>query len=300
MLCEICDNGGIYTMEDLGDKIAYFRKSKGMSVQKLANNLCDDSTIYRLEKGTQLPRLEILNDICLKLEIPFKALFPYNEDVEKYKKMCRDFTYIGDYLSLEVALDECELILLEITSTYSSLEFRKFIDWHRAILLHKKENKIKEALALLGSLITLNKCVSELDVCIANSMGVIHLSNKNNETAHRIYKKIYPIIKKQRVTEDFTLFPRVGYNYANTLYKFEKYLDALEIVEDVLHYLEVNHLKYTLGEVYHLIGIINKKLVYLDDAEIAFENAILVFTLTNDENNLERTKKDLKSLRNES
>ncbi|MGN7479839.1 helix-turn-helix domain-containing protein, partial [Solibacillus silvestris] len=69
-------------MENFGEKMTYFRKSKGLSIKKLAENLCDESTIFRLEKGKQLPRLEILNDICMKLEIPLQALFPFNEEVE--------------------------------------------------------------------------------------------------------------------------------------------------------------------------------------------------------------------------
>lgn len=293
-----CDKyGGWKMFESLGKKIAYYRKSKGLSVQKLAENLCDISTIYRLEKGTQLPRLEILNDICLKLEIPFKALFPYNEDVENYKKLCREFTYLEDYLSLELVLEECELVMLEIQSEYSALEFRRFIDWHKAIIMHKRDNKESEALKLLERLIVLNKCVSELDVTIANSIGLIHLSNKNYDAAYKIYKKIYPVIKSQRVTEDYTLFPRVGYNFANTFYKLKKYSEALEIAEEVILYLERNHLIYMLGEAYHLIGILNKRLAHLSDAHSSFNNAILVFTLNRDTSNLERTKKDLSTLK---
>lgn len=160
-------------LNGLGVKVAYFRKSKGMSIRELAEDLCDISTIYRLEKGKQLPRLEILNDICLKLEIPFTALFPYNEEVEKLKKMCRDFAYQEDYLSLEIAIEECELVSFEIESSYSMTEFRKFIDWHRAILLHKRDNKLSDALAILEKLVHIDNCVSELDICIANSMGLI-------------------------------------------------------------------------------------------------------------------------------
>lgn len=207
--------------------------------------------------------------------------------------MCRDFTYLEDYLSLELALEECELVLLEIISPYSKAEFKKFIDWHRAILLHKKEKKIADALEILARLVTLNNCVSELDICIANSMGLIHLSNKNNDTALKIYKKIYPLLKTKKFIEDHTLIPRVGYNYANNLFKIKRFTMALEIIEEVRYYLEVHHMIYSLGEVYHLTGVLNKKLGLLNDAEEAFKNAILIFTFTQDEINLARTEANL-------
>ncbi len=286
-------------MEDLGEKVSYFRKAKGLTIKELAENLCDDSTIYRLEKGKQLPRLEILNDICLKLEISFKALFPFDEEVDQLKKMCREFTYIEDYLSLELALEECNRVLEELHSAYSRVEFRKFILWHQAILLHKKENKIVDALTVLTSLVNLENCVSELDISIMNSVGLIHLSNKNVDAAFEIYGVIYSKTKNKKVIEDVTLLPRVGYNYANCMYKLKSYVNALEIIQEVLYYVETHQLIYSLGEIYHMMGILSKKNGYLIDAEEAFKNAILVFTLTKQLLNLARAEKNLANLGNE-
>lgn len=210
--------------------------------------------------------------------------------------MCRESTYLEDYLSLEITLEECEVVLAEITSPYFTLEFRKFIQWHRAILLHKRDKEMMGALEILESLVTLKNCVSELDIGIANSIGLIHLSSGNKDTALKIYKVIYPKIKKQKIIEDYTLLPRVGYNYANTFFKFKKYSRALEIAEEVRYHLEFHQLIYSLGEIFHLIGMLNKKIGFFADAEEAFKNAILVFTLTKDEINLKKTQQDLLNL----
>ncbi|MFJ7828535.1 helix-turn-helix domain-containing protein [Psychrobacillus sp. NPDC096623] len=283
-------------MEGLGKKVAYFRKSKGLSIKALAENLCDDSTIYRLEQGKQLPRLEILNDICLKLEIPFKALFPLNEVVEELKSLCREFTYTNDYLSLELTLDKCNVVLEGVSSIYLKEEFRKFIQWHRAILLHKKENKAHDALSILNELVSLKSCGSELDISILNSTGLIYLSTNNVEDAHKIYIAINERIEQQRIIEDFTLFPRVRYNYAYSLFKLNYFDKALTVSYEILHYLETHQLIYSLGKVYHMIGLLLKSEGNLTDAEEAFNNAILVFTLTKDQQNLTRAKTDLSSL----
>ncbi|WP_318615958.1 helix-turn-helix domain-containing protein [Sporosarcina sp. YIM B06819] len=286
-------------MGDLGEKISYFRKAKGLTIKELAEDLCDDSTIYRLEKGKQLPRLEILSDICLKLEIPFKALFPFDEEVDQLKKMCREFTYIEDFLSLEIALEECDKVLEELDFTYSRAEFKKFILWHQAILLHKKEHNAVEALKILTSLVDLKRCVSELDISIMNSIGLIHLSTKNIDAALEIYKDIYPKINNKKVVEDVTLLPRVGYNYAHSMYTLQSYGDALEIMQEVLYYVETHQLIYLLGEIYHMIGISSTKKGYLIDAEEAFKNAILVFTLTKQPQYLAIAEEDLAELINQ-
>lgn len=295
MLCKIVTNE-VNKLEDLGRKVSFFRKEKGLSISKLAENLCDESTIYRLGRGKQLPRLEILNDICLKLEIPFKALFPLNEEVENLKKLCRELTYIEDYLALELAIEKCEEVLVELHSPYFKREFGKYIQWHRAILLHKKENKNLEALEILNNLVTLKNCGSELDFSIMNSTALIYLSMKDIDSAHKIYKVIYPKIKRQKTVEDLTLNPRVGYNYAYSMYQLNEYEAALKIALDVLFYLETHHLMYTLGEVYHMIGILSKKNGYLKEAEEGFKNAILLFSFTKDKINVARAEKDLTSL----
>ncbi|MER2005911.1 MAG: helix-turn-helix domain-containing protein [Psychrobacillus sp.] len=272
--------------------VSHFRKSKGYTVKELANNLCDESTLYRLEQGKQIPRLEILNDICLKLEIPFKALFP-NEMVDRLKNLCRESVYMEDYLLLEITLEECNKTVDKITSVYAKEEFRRFIQWHRAIIIQKKDNKPLEALHILNKIANINRCGSELDVSILNSIGLIHLSLNNNNAAYEIYREIYTIINKHQVVEDSTILPRVGYNYAHTLYNLENFSEALQIITEILYYLEKHQLMYSLGKTYHMKGLLSKKCGHIIEAIENFQNAILVFTLTKDNKNLIRAKKDL-------
>lgn len=280
-------------MNDLGNKISNFRKSKGYTVKELASNLCDESTLYKLEQGKHIPRLEILNDICLKLEIPFKALFPFDEEVEKLKKLCRESVYSEDYLLLEITLEECNKVLNQLSSIYAKNEFGRFIQWHRAIMLEKKENRAIDALPILNSLVNLNKCGSELDISILNSIGLIHLSLNNNDVAYNIFRVIYNKIKNHKVIEDLTILPRVGYNYAHTLYNIDNYSEALVVINEILYYLETHQLMYSLGETYHMKGLLSKKCGLINEAVDDFQNAILLFTLTKERKNLLRTKKDL-------
>lgn len=283
-------------MEGLGKKVSYFRKSKGLSIKALAENLCDESTIYRLEQGKQLPRLEILNDICLKLEIPLKQLFPLNEEMEELKKLCRVFTYTDDFLSLKLTLEECEKILVDLTSTYTKNEFSKFIQWHRGVLLHKEENRAEDALCILKKLVSKETCGSELDISILNSIGLIYLSTNNIEEAIRIYSVINEKVLRQKTYEDSTLLPRVRYNYAYALYKLNRFNEALEVTQEILYYMNTHHTMYSLGKVYHMLGLLSKICGFLDEAEEAFNNAILVFTLTKKQIYLDQARKDLLSL----
>ena len=285
-------------MKDLGGKIAYSRKEKGYTVKELARNLCDESTLYRLEQGKQIPRLEILNDICLKLEIPFKALFPLNEDIDRLKQLCREFIYIEDYLSLDITLDECENVIEGIQSIFVKEEFRKFIQWHKAVMLQKKDEQPQKALDKLNDLVNINNCASELDMNILNSIGLIHLTMNNDDAAYKIYTVIYTKIQKHKIVEDETIIPRIGYNYVHTLYKLENYQKALEVITEIHYYLETHQSMYSLGKVYHMKGLLSQKCGFIDEALEDFQNAILVFSLTKENSNLLRAKEDLADLNN--
>ncbi|MCK1999108.1 helix-turn-helix transcriptional regulator [Psychrobacillus psychrodurans] len=280
-------------MNGLGKKVSYFRKTKGYTVKELANNLCDESTLYRFEQGKQIPRLEILNDICLKLEIPLKALFPLNEEVDKLKNLCRESIYMEDYLSLEIALEECNKVLDKISSIYVKEEFRRFIQWHRAIIIQKRDNRPLDALHILNTLANINNCGSELDINILNSIGLIHLSLNDDNAAYKIYRVINNKIIHHKVVEDSTILPRVGYNYAHTLFNLEEFHEALKIITEVLYYLEKNQLMYSLGKTYHMKGFLSQKCGYIHEAIEDFQNSILVFTLTKEDKNLLRAKEDL-------
>lgn len=283
-------------MKELGKRVSYFRKTKGYSVKELAHNLCDESTLYRLEQGKQVPRLEILNDICLKLEIPFKSLFTLNEEVEKIKKLCRESIYMEDYLSLEILIEDSYRVLEQLSSIYAKEEFRKFIHWHRAIMLQKRDDKPLEALHILNRLVNINKCGSELDINILNSIGLINISMNNDDAAFEIYKVIHPKIWKHKVLEDLTIIPRVSYNYSHILYKLGHFLEALEVITETLYYLESHQLMYSLGKTYHMKGLLSNKCGYMSEAIEDFQNAILVFTLTKENDNLLRVKEELSEI----
>ena len=283
-------------MVEIGEKISYFRKAKGLSIRELSKDICDESTIYRLEKGKQMPRLEILNDICLKLEISFNTLFPFNKEVEDLKKLCREFTYQEDFLSLEITLDACYEVLEEIKSVYARVEFHRFIQWHHAILLHKRDKQDTAAINLLDSLVKLNHCGSELDINILNSKGLIYLSINNNVEAHKIYEVIYKKIKRYQYTQDYTLLPRVGYNHASALYKLKKYEEALKIALELLYYSESNQLLYQLGELHHMIGLLYKKLNSSEEANEFLNKAILIFSFTHNMMGKEKATRHLNSL----
>lgn len=55
------------TFTHIGEVIAYLRKKKGMSQQKLSHNVCSREYLIKIEKGQQYPTSHIINGLCNNL-----------------------------------------------------------------------------------------------------------------------------------------------------------------------------------------------------------------------------------------
>lgn len=62
--------------------------------------------------------------------------------------------------------------------------------------------------------------------------------------------------------ENLTILPRVGYNYAHTLYEIGEFEKALVVITEILYYLESNQSMYSLGKTYHLKALLSEKCGY--------------------------------------
>lgn len=85
---------------DIGGRITYFRKQKGITVNKLANiSGISQSYLRDIELGKKQPTIEYLGYICDALDITFLTFFDDNSELEtaicklndKQKKALIDF-----------------------------------------------------------------------------------------------------------------------------------------------------------------------------------------------------------------
>lgn len=67
------------------------RKAKGLSQTELAEGICTQATLSRFENNGRVPSLKILIQLCNRLDLPLRELFPkvgvkYSETIEKMYK----------------------------------------------------------------------------------------------------------------------------------------------------------------------------------------------------------------------
>lgn len=64
----------------IGKRMLYYRKIRGMTRKEVTQNTCNESTLYRIEKGKHIPRIDVFLELCKNLEIDPKRILDTNED----------------------------------------------------------------------------------------------------------------------------------------------------------------------------------------------------------------------------
>ena len=207
-------------MQMIGERINYYRKKRGLSRKDLGNGICNESTLFRIEKGNSLPSMFLLEQLCQKLKIPMSVLFDMQQvdqqkSIVNLKQQCRKHVYDKEYTKLSHSLRELQA-LQKKTGQQNDLD-HLFIIWHEAIILDKKDNQPLLAKQLLEQSLS-TEPVLEIEISMINTLGLICLSLEEEDEAVHYFRQAYKAIEHLPPLDDPTLFVRVGYNYASRLY----------------------------------------------------------------------------------
>ncbi|MFZ3591715.1 helix-turn-helix domain-containing protein [Bacillus sp. DJP31] len=289
-------------MEDISKNIKYYRKNLGLTRKELAEGVCDESTLFRIEKGNQLPRVDVLINLCKKLNLPIEYIVNgINSDEVKMlkdiKRLCRGYVYDMNYVGLRYIIDEFHKLKDRHTLGLNLDILDRFIKWHEAILVHEdeKDNITAEKLLLA---INNSKLTTEIDIGIANSLGLVWLSLNKTDDAFCIFKDAFTSLSRLPIKMDLTIYPRVGYNLAFCYYNQKEYEEAIGIAYSLLSYLESNQLSFILGKTHHMIGILNKKNGYFQCAEEHLKKAQYLFYIEDKKEYYEKVVEDIQKLNN--
>lgn len=269
----------------IGKNINYYRNIRRLTRKDLITNICDESTLFRIEKGQQLPGIYLLKRISDKLGIPIGYLTFNNCETTQYlnriKKICREFVYNDDYFSLQNIIEETSIFLTQNKNNIHIIdsEFDRFIEWHQAILLIKNANEPDKAKIKLINLLKKQKANTEININITNSLGLVHLSLSEYDLAYNCFKTAYESSYNLPIIDDKTLYIRVGYNYIYVLMHKEDYESAFDVAYKLVDYVKANNLLYTNGELFHLLGLLHERNKSLGEAEKFMQRATTYFLI---------------------
>lgn len=216
--------------QKLGSEIKRLRKLKKMTQIQLAENICNQSEISRIEAGDCFPSLDILYLISNKLNIPISSFFN-SLDFEEMEEMKHIQKTVWN-LSQTKQYEELFSYLKDIQSrkVYFHSEMEKFLLWKEYISLHAlKRLDGYYCVAELSSLLRRNTIGvdRELDVHIKISMANIWAELKDYKRSLSLYKDL--LNEEIKAPIDTRVKVKAHYNYGKLLFLIKDYTAAFEV-----------------------------------------------------------------------
>ncbi|MGR3765966.1 helix-turn-helix domain-containing protein [Rossellomorea sp. NS-SX7] len=266
--------------EVLGKEIKKLRKLRNLTQKQLAEGICNQSEISRLEKGEVFPSIDILHLVANKLKVPtFYFYEVLIHDNISYKN-----NLTGKLMTLVQNKDYIEVYKLvenELKKTECHPEFKQFLLWQYYVSAYylKKINSdtCLTELKLLLQQQTFGTNVIQ-DLFIKNSIANIYAEKRKFKESIRYYDSI---LNSEIDSLEYTAFRnKVLYNLSKVLFLDNQIELSLSTLDEAIEWLCRNSDMSLLGQVYFQKAECLEKLNYpYDEISECYKKALFFFKL---------------------
>ena len=244
----------------LATRLKSKRLELGLSQKELAEGVCEQGQISRMEKGKYMPGSDLLYSLSKKMNVTMNYFFDDSvlgetSKLVQFKELVESFLVKREYDSLKY------LYSLEIDKWHRlSLSDQNYLEWIGAIVSFHCDNKREEAIIKLEQmLVRLNK--DELMYLrISNTLLDFFLEEKNNDEFEKCYQAI--ISKLQNIdfthTIELKIYIKIRYNFCRYLWKSSQIEKGIEETLDVIEKCNEYSCSYLLADLYCILANISE------------------------------------------
>jgi transcriptional regulator with XRE-family HTH domain len=270
----------------IGTKIRELRKDVGLTQGELAEDICTQALISRIEKGDIYPSAATLYQISKKLGVDVNYFFeigstPRLDYVKEVERQLRK-------LRIKLKYDEMMgIIKVEETNPlfYKDATNLQLLFWHKSIYLFEVEKDFEKAFVLLKKAYDLTatqkKVLTEREIEILMTVGVFEFNLKNHERSMEYYEKVKSALGTVEHLIDKSIKTRLLYNIARSLTRLGKYKESREYCEEAVRWCVGEEHLWGLGELYYHIGHNYEQEGKLEEALPYIEKSMIIFEMRN-------------------
>ncbi len=268
---------------NLGKVIKDLRVHSGLTQSQLAEGICTQAQISKLENGSEMPSSITLFLISGRLGVDMNYFFnitstPRLDYVKEFIKQVRYYTGKREYEEV------LTLLKAEETSPIFNNSFNKqFILWHEGICIYYLTGDYSKSIDKLETALELTKkerkVYSEREIEILNSIAIIHDEHKQYELASIVFEEALNYITFLPTLQDNKIPIRILYGYSKTLRSLGKYKESIEQCNRGILLCRRSEVLYLMGELYFQKGLNYKSLEDVDNALPNFTMATRAFSL---------------------
>jgi transcriptional regulator with XRE-family HTH domain len=269
----------------IGKKIKELRKVLRLSQQDLANGICTQAQISKIEKGDVYPYATTLYLISQKLGVDVNYFFDigktpridYVQEVGRQLKIARrnlDYRTI-----LEIVKTEEKNPLF----TQNRVNLQELL-WHKGICEYMLNHDLETALCLFDEAISLTfeKVWSEKEIEILLAKGAIYFEEKRYDEALKVYLQAKEQLELLHHLQDETIMTRLLYSISTTYTRLGRFEDSTTKCKKAISWCLKQDTLYLLGELHYQIGYNFELQRHYDRAKAFMEKALIIFELQSD------------------
>ncbi|GAD37388.1 helix-turn-helix domain-containing protein, partial [Streptococcus anginosus] len=244
----------------LATRLKSKRLELGVSQKELAEGVCEQGQISRMEKGKYMPGSDLLYSLSKKMNVPMNYFFDDSvlgetSKLVQFKELVESFLVKREYDSLKY------LYSLEIDKQHRlPLSDQNYLEWIGAIVSFHCDNKREEAIKKLEQMLVRLSKDELMYLRISNTLLNFFLEEKNNDEFEKCYQAV--LAKLQSIdfthTIELKIYIKIRYNFCRYLWKSFQIEKGIEETLDVIEKCNEYSCSYLLADLYCILANISE------------------------------------------
>ena len=265
----------------LASRLKERRKALKMSQKELAEGICKQGQISRIENGEYTPGSELLYALSRRLRVSMDYFFDEQvqdekNELENFRLVAENFISQRDYSSLKYLYN-----LESKSSSHLSLSDKMYLEWIQTLVLFYCENNKLEAVSKLEKLIK-EKNISEINYLrFSNTLFNFYYDiddlNQFNEIRDNLEKRVNNLII--HTIEELELSIKFNYNISRYLWLQNNVEDALNKISETIRICKRYRTNYLLADLYLLLGNASASFGNIDEVRDYYTKAKFLYNL---------------------
>ena len=265
----------------LASRLKERRKALKMSQKELAEGICKQGQISRIENGEYTPGSVLLYALSRKLRVSMDYFFDEQvqdekNELENFRLVAENFISQRDYSSLKYLYN-----LESKSSSHLSLSDKMYLEWIQTLVLFYCDNNKLEAVSKLEKLIK-EKNISEINYLrFSNTLFNFYYDiddlNQFNEIRDNLEKRVNNLII--HTIEELELSIKFNYNISRYLWLQKNVEDALNKISETIRICKRYRSNYLLADLYLLLGNASASFGNIDEVRDYYTKAKFLYNL---------------------
>ena len=265
----------------LATRLKNRRKELKMSQRELAEGICKQGQISRLENGEFTPGADFLYALSKKLKVSIDYFFNEQiveeiDELSEFKKLAQTFITNRNYESLKYIYE------LESVKVHRlSLVNKFYMEWIKSLIDFYFYGQKEEAVARLEKVLSQLSVTDLTYLQVANTLFNFYYDIEDLESFNEIREKLECQVNQLKLNtiEELNLSIKFNYNVCRYLWLQNNTEEAITKITDTIKQCKMYRTTYLLADLYVLMGNVSKNFSSKVAVKDYFETAYFLYKL---------------------